>query len=93
MPDPDDQLFEDDQIYIFTTIKDRIRTLEIFGKDVEKGDRFIIVGGGNIGLNVAKKLEQNKQKKVHCKLIELDRKKAEYAADSLERTVYYMETD
>ena len=48
VPDPDDQLFEDDQIYIFTTIKDRIRTLEIFGKDVEKGDRFIIVGGGNI---------------------------------------------
>ena len=87
VPDPDDQLFEDDQIYIFTTIKDRIRTLEIFGKDVEKGDRFIIVGGGNIGLNVAKKLEQNKQNKVHCKLIELDRKKAEYAADSLERTV------
>ncbi|MEE2622077.1 MAG: Trk system potassium transporter TrkA [Pseudomonadota bacterium] len=87
VPDPDDQLFEDDQIYIFTTIKDRIRTLEIFGKDVEKGDRFIIVGGGNIGLNVAKKLEQNKQNKVHCKLLELDRKKAEYAADSLERTV------
>ena len=87
VPDPDDQLFEDDQIYIFATIKDRTRTLEIFGKDVEKGDRFIIVGGGNIGLNVAKKLEQNKQNKVHCKLIELDRKKAEYAADSLERTV------
>ena len=70
----------------FTTI-DRIRTLEIFGKDVEKGDRLIIVGGGNIGLNVAKKLEQNKQNKVHCKLIELNRKKAEFAADSLERTV------
>ena len=87
VPDPEDQLFEDDQIYIFTTIKDRMRTLEIFGKDIEKGDRFIIVGGGNIGLNVAKKLEQNKQNKVHCKLIELDRKKAEYAADSLERTV------
>ena len=87
VPDPDDQLFEDDQIYIFATIKDRTRTLEIFGKDVEKGDRFIIVGGGNIGLNIAKKLEQNKLNKVHCKLIELDRKKAEYAADSLERTV------
>ena len=87
VPDPDDQLFEDDQIYIFATIKDRTRTLEIFGKDVEKGDRFIIVGGGNIGLNVAKKLEQNKQNKVHCKLLELDRKKAENAADSLERTV------
>ena len=87
VPDPDDQLFEDDQIYIFATINDRIRTLEIFGKDIERGDRFIIVGGGNIGLNVAKKLEQNKKNKVHCKLLELDRKKAEYAADSLERTV------
>ena len=34
--------------YVFNYQKDRIRTLEIFGKDVEKGDRFIIVGGGNI---------------------------------------------
>ena len=87
VPDPDDQLFEDDQIYIFTTIEDRIRTLEIFGKDIKKGNRFIIVGGGNVGLNVAKNLESNKQKKVHCKLIEKNRDKAEFAADSLERTV------
>ena len=87
VPDPDDQIFGDDQIYIFTTLEDRIRTLEIFGKVIQKGNRFIIVGGGNVGLTVAKKLEENKQNKVHCKLIELNRKKAELAADSLERTV------
>ena len=87
VPDADDQLFEEDQIYIFTTIEDRQRTLEIFGKDIKKGNRIIIVGGGNVGLSVAKKLEQNKENKVHCKLIEFDRKNAELAADSLERTV------
>ena len=32
-------------------------------------------------------IEENKLNKVHCKLIELNRKKAELAADSLERTV------
>ena len=84
VPDPDDQIFCDDQIYIFTTLEDRIRTLEIFGKVIKKGNRFIIVGGGNVGLTVAKKLEQNK---IHCKLIELNRTQAEFAADSLERTV------
>ena len=87
VPDPEDQIFTDDQIYLFTTLEDRLRTLEIFGKVIKKGNRFIIVGGGNVGLSVAKKLEQNKQTKVHCKLIELNRKQAELAADSLERTV------
>ena len=87
VPDPDDQLFEDDQIYIFTTIKDRQRTLEIFGKDTKKANRIIIVGGGNVGLSVAKQLEQRKHDKVHSKLIELNRIRAEFAADSLERTI------
>ena len=67
------------KIYIFTTLEDRIRTLEIFGKVIKKGNRFIIVGR-NVGLTVAKKLEQNK---IHCKLIELNRTQAEFAADSL----------
>ena len=76
-----------DQIYVFCTVGDRQRTLEIFGKDMKKGNRIIIVGGGNVGLHVAKTLEQKSRDKVHCKLIEKDRSQAETAADSLERTV------
>ena len=39
-----------------------------------------------MGLTLAKKLEENKQNKVHYELIEFNKKKAELA-DSLERTV------
>ena len=87
VPEPEDQLFVGDQIYVFCTVSDRQRTLEIFGKDMKKGNRIIIVGGGNVGLHVAKTLEQKNRDKVHCKLIEKDRSRAETAADSLERTV------
>ena len=87
VPEPEDQLFVGDQIYVFCTVSDRQRTLEIFGKDMKKGNRIIIVGGGNVGLHVAKTLEQKSRDKVHCKLIEKDRSQAETAADSLERTV------
>ena len=68
-------------------LKTELELLKFLERLFKKGDRFIIVGGGNVGLTVAKKLEENKQNKVHCKLIELNRKKAELAADSLERTV------
>ena len=70
VPKPEDQLFSGDQVYVFSTISDRQRTLEIFGKDMKRGSRLIIVGGGNVGLNVAKNLEQTNRGKFHCKLIE-----------------------
>ena len=87
VPKPEDQLFSGDQVYVFSTIADRQRTLEIFGKDMKRGNRLIIVGGGNVGLNVAKTLEQTNRDKFHCKLIEKNRVQAETVADSLERTV------
>ena len=87
VPKPEDQLFSGDQVYVFSTIEDRQRTLEIFGKDMKRGNRLIIVGGGNVGLNVAKTLEQTNSDKFHCKLIEKNRVQAENVADSLERTV------
>ena len=87
VPKPEDQLFSGDQVYVFSTIIDRQRTLEIFGKDMKRGNRLIIVGGGNVGLNVAKTLELTDRNKFHCKLIEKNRGQAETVADSLERTV------
>ena len=87
VPKPEDQLFSGDQVYVFSTIIDRQRTLEIFGKDMKRGNRLVIVGGGNVGLNVAKTLEQTDRNKFHCKLIEKNRGQAETVADSLERTV------
>jgi trk system potassium uptake protein TrkA len=85
-PDPDDQLFPDDQIYVFTVTEDVNRTLEIFGKTTKKQERVIIVGGGNVGLAVARALEARTDR-VRVKMIEMNRTCAERAADTLSRTI------
>ena len=85
-PDPDDQLFAEDQIYVFSHTEDVNRTLEIFGKKTKKQERIVIVGGGNVGLAVAHALE-TRTDRVRVKIIELDRQCAERAADTLQRTI------
>ena len=85
-PDPDDQLFAGDQIYVLSHVEDMNRTLEIFGKATRKQERVVIVGAGNVGLAVAQALERRTDR-VRAKVIERDRARAEAAADSLERTI------
>ncbi len=85
-PDARDQLFADDQIYVAAQQPDVDRTLEIFGKTTKKQERVVIVGGGNVGLAVARALEQSEHR-IRAKVIERSRKIAERAADALERTI------
>jgi len=85
-PDPGDQLLPEDQIYIFTNTQDVNRCLEIFGKKNQKQERVVIIGGGNVGLGVAKALE-TRTERTRAKIIEKDRPTAERAADALERTI------
>ncbi len=85
-PDAGDQLFAGDQIYAFTHIEDVNRTLEIFGKKTKKQERVVIVGGGNVGLAVARALEARTDR-IRVKIIERDIAVAERAADMLERTI------
>nr|WP_319251114.1 Trk system potassium transporter TrkA [uncultured Celeribacter sp.] len=85
-PSPSDQLFAGDEIYVFAHNKDTNRTLEIFGKTQAKQERVVILGGGNVGLGVAQALEKRTER-VRAKIIEKNRKVAEKAADSLERTI------
>jgi len=86
VPEASDQLFPGDQIYVIAANSDVPRTLEIFGKTQKKGERAIIIGGGNVGLEVAQNLEKG-EGRMRVKLIEKNRKTAETAADALERTI------
>lgn len=85
-PEPEDQLFAEDQIYVFADSNDVNRALEIFGKNTKKQERVVIIGGGAVGLRVAQALEAQPDR-VRAKMIERNRPTAEAAADGLERTI------
>lgn len=85
-PEAKDQLFVGDQIYVFARTEDVNRTLDLFGKATKKQERIVIIGGGNVGLGVARALEARSDR-VRAKIIEKDRATAERAADGLERTI------
>ncbi len=85
-PEPRDLLLPGDMIYVFTHVEDVNRTLEVFGKNTKKQERVIIIGGGNVGLAVAKALE-SRTDRVRAKIIENNRARAEVAADALDRTI------
>ncbi len=85
-PESGDQLFAGDSAYVMTHAEDIRRTLEIFGKQVKKQERVVIVGGGNVGLAVARALETGPNR-VRAKMIERSRPCAVRAAEALERTI------
>ena len=86
VPEADDQLFVGDACYVFTHADDIARTMEVFGKEQKRQERVVIVGGGNVGLTVALALE-SREGRIRAKMIERDRKRAEHAAEALERTI------
>lgn len=86
VPSAGDQIFPQDECYIFTDNQDMTRTLEIFGKTQLKQERIVIIGGGNVGLGVAQALEARTER-VRVKMIESRRECAERAADALDRTI------
>jgi len=86
VPAAGDQIFVGDECYIFTQTEDVSRTMEIFGKTHAKQERIVIIGGGNVGLGVARALEAYTDR-VRVKVIEKNRDIAEAAADALDRTI------
>jgi len=62
------------------------RGLGSCGKAARRQERVGIIGGGNVGLAVARALE-NAEHRVRAKIIERNRRCAELAADALERTI------
>ena len=85
-PSGDDQLLEDDNVFIIAREDHVGRTMHLFGHQEEVARRIIIAGGGNVGLNVALALEKQ-ERRIKAKLIERDRTRAEYVAERLDRTI------
>jgi trk system potassium uptake protein TrkA len=86
IPRSADQLVAGDLAYVVTT-KDQVRrTLGLFGHEEQEATRIVIAGGGNIGLFVAKTIE-NRQNRTKVKMIENGRERSVAIADELRRTV------
>lgn len=83
-PKPDDLLVAGDDLYVCVARDHASRTLDIFGQDVARARRVILIGGGNVGVFVAQELER---RGVRAKIIESDKRHAESAAEELARTV------
>lgn len=56
-PEPGDQLLAGDAIYVMAEASDAARTLEVFGRDMARAERVIVIGGGRVGQLVAQAIE------------------------------------
>ena len=86
IPSGETELEAGDEVY-FVAQEDQVeRVLALFGHEEQEGRRMVIMGGGNIGLNLAQLLE-SKNTSLRIKLIEVDAEQAKHAAQHLNRTV------
>ena len=84
IPRGDDRLMPGDLVY-FISEKDKLQdTLAVFDKHDKPANRVLIVGGGNIGLRLARRLEETAN---YCKIIERDAARCALLAESLNKTV------
>ncbi|MFK8251233.1 Trk system potassium transporter TrkA [Ancylobacter terrae] len=86
VPRSTDSLLADDVAYFVAQSDQVVRTLSIFGHDEPPAQRVVIGGGGNIGLYVARELE-NRNSRARIKLIEDNPERAHAIAEELSRTV------
>jgi trk system potassium uptake protein TrkA len=86
IPHSDDRLEPGDVAYVVTSREQVRRTLGLFGHEETEATRIVIAGGGNIGLYVAKTIEQ-RQPRTKIKIIESSRERAVAVADQLRRSV------
>jgi trk system potassium uptake protein TrkA len=86
VPTASDQLLAGDQVYVVTEKAQRRRVLAVYGHEEPEARRIIIIGGGNVGLYLARELEEH-DSAVNVKIIEESEARAQIVADELERAV------
>ncbi len=86
VPKGSDYMIPGDEIYFVADAAHVDRTLDIFGLQAQGVRRVIVIGGGNIGLFLAKEIEAGRPG-MKVKVIEQSKLRAESDADDLHRTV------
>jgi len=86
IPKKTDSIEKDDKIYVIINSKQMAETLEAFGHAEKISKKILIIGGGNIGFNLAKNIEETLES-VRLKIVEKNKERAEYLANELNDTI------
>ncbi len=86
IPKKNNDIKKDDKIYVLINSSQMSETLEAFGHDEKISKNVLIVGGGNIGFNLAKNIEETLDA-VRVKIIEKNKERAEFLANELNNTI------
>ena len=81
-----DSMKINDKAYVVINSSQMERTLLAFGHEEKIAKKILIIGGGNIGFNLAKNIETTFED-ARVKIIENDKKRAELIANQLNNTI------
>ena len=86
IPKKTDSVLKDDKIYVIINSSQMQETLEAFGHNEKISKKILIIGGGNIGFNLAKNIEETLDT-VRVKIVEKNKERAEFLATQLNDTI------
>ena len=86
IPKKTDIIRENDKIYVIINSIQMAETLEAFGHTEKISKKILIIGGGNIGYNLAKNIEDTLEG-LRVKIVEKDKLRSEYLANELNNTI------
>ena len=81
-----DVVLKDDKAYVVINASQMKDTLNAFGHNEKISNKILIIGGGNIGFNLAKNLEESFDD-ARVKIIEKNKERAELIASELNNTI------
>ena len=81
-----DIMKENDKAYVVINSSQMQQTLTAFGHNEKISSKILIIGGGNIGFNLAKNIEESFES-ARIKIIEKDKNRAEFIANELNNTI------
>jgi trk system potassium uptake protein len=81
-----DVMKENDKAYVIINSAQMQITLSAFGHDEKISNKILIIGGGNIGYNLAKNIEQSFES-ARVKIIEKNKERAEFIASELSNAI------
>jgi len=81
-----DVMKKHDKAYVIINSSQMQLTLDAFGHNEKISNKFLIIGGGNIGFNLAKNLE-NTMDAARIKIVEKNKDRAEHIANNLNNSL------